>query len=94
MTQLCKYIDWPSCIEKWWVIHSLHAAAITHAILDKSVKSFKSLLQNTIGKNASQYTVNKHTYIYSVYINTKTYQQINVLHYKYNDISTNQRPSL
>ena len=52
--------------------------------------SFKSLLHNTICRNASQYTVNKQTYIHSVYINTKTYQQINVLHYKYNYISTKQ----
>jgi len=48
----------------------------------------KSLLQNTIGRHASQYTVNKQTYIHSLYINTKTYQQINVPHYKYNYIST------
>ena len=37
-------------------------------------KSFKSLFHNTIGKNGSQYTVNKLTYIHSLYIN------------KYNDI--------
>ena len=37
-------------------------------------KSFKSLFHNTIGKNASKYTVNKLTYIHSLYIN------------KYNDI--------
>ena len=53
-------------------------------------KSFQSLLQNTIGNNDSLYTVNKQTYIHSLYINTKIYQQINVLHYKYNYISTNQ----
>ena len=52
--------------------------------------SFKSLLHNSICRNASQYTVNKQTYIHSLYINTKTYQQINVLHYKYNYITTNQ----
>ena len=52
--------------------------------------SFKCLLHNTICRNASQYTVNKQTYIHSVYINTKTYQQINVLYYKYNYISTNR----
>jgi len=38
--------------------------------------SFKSLLQNTIGRNASQYKVNKQTYLHSLYINTKTYKQI------------------
>ena len=32
-------------------------------------KSFKSLFHNTIGKNASKYTVNKVTYIHSLYIN-------------------------
>ena len=53
-------------------------------------KSFKSLFQNIIGRNAPQYTVNKHTYIHALYINTKTYQQINVLHYKYNYMSTIQ----
>ena len=41
-------------------------------------------------KNASQYTGNKNTYIHSLHINTKTYQQINYLHYKHNYISTNQ----
>jgi len=51
---------------------------------------YKSFLQNTISRNASEYTVNKQTYIHSLYINTKTYQQINVLHYKYNHISTKQ----
>ena len=51
---------------------------------------YKSFLQNTISRNASEYTVNKQTYIHSLYINTKTYQQINVLHYKYNYIPTNQ----
>jgi len=35
---------------------------------------YKSLCHNTIGKNASQYTVNKLKYIHSLYIN------------KYNDI--------
>ena len=43
-------------------------------------KSFKSLLQNTIGRNTSQYTGNKQTYIHSLYINTKTYQQINYMY--------------
>ena len=35
-----------------------------------SQEFFKSLLQNTISKSASQYTVNKQTYIHSLYINT------------------------
>ena len=52
-------------------------------------KSFKST-HNKIDKNTSQYTVNKQTYIHLLYINTKIYQQINVLHYKYIYISTNQ----
>jgi len=43
-------------------------------------KSFKSLLQNTIGRNTSQYTGNKQTYIHSFYINTKTYKQINYMY--------------
>ena len=59
----------------------------------KSFKSFKSLIQNTIGNNDSLYTVNKQTYIHSLYINTKiinkstsfiintiTYQQINYMY--------------
>ena len=58
--------------------------------IDLLYKSFKSLLQNTIDRNASQYTVNKQSYIHSLYKNTKTYQQFNVLHYTYNYISTNQ----
>jgi len=48
------------------------------------------LLQNTTGRNTSLYTVNKQTYIHWLYINTKTYQQINFLHYKCNCISTKQ----
>ena len=45
-----------------------------HFTETKSFKSFKSLFHNTTGKNGSQYTVNKLTYIHSLYIN------------KYNDI--------
>ena len=39
-------------------------------------------------------SINKHIYIRYTCIHTQIYQQINVLHYKYNYISTNQRPSL
>jgi len=35
--------------------------------------SFKSLFHNTIGKNASQYTANKLTYIHTLYINKHAY---------------------
>ena len=55
------------------------------------IESFKSLVQNTTGKKSSWSTANTQTYhIHSFYINTKTYQQINVLHFKYTYISTDQ----
>ena len=52
--------------------------------------SVNSSLQTRKNTNASQYTGNKQIYIHSLYINTKTCQQLKVLHYKYNYISTNQ----
>ena len=49
-------------------------ARVRHATLLLLTRVYKRL-QSTIGRNASQYTVNKQTYIHSLYINTKTYQR-------------------
>jgi len=61
----------------------------TYKIIHQSIKHhrksfdtfiYKSFLQNTISRNASEYTVNKQTYIHSLYINTITYQQNNYMY--------------